>query len=204
MVPSQPPEGFSIPDFAAPLDVAAHLAMVPATATVKGTIAQSTVDALVAAGKPKPAKSYAPFRDYPTKELIELNIESVRVLFPDAPLREGLRQLGRNLFPTFTQTLIGKVMYGVFGGNIASILKLANKSYEMTQNTGKVKTQVLAERVVQLNFASSYTFLSSFHYGVLEGTLEACKAGGAVYFKPGASPNDGDFYVAWEPRGAAR
>ena len=192
------PPGFGIPDFNAPLDIAALLAAVPSTATFKGTIAQSTIETLKRAGKPAP-KSYVVFRDYPMKELMELNVDAAKQLFPDQPLREGVRRLGRSVFPTFTQTLLGKVMYGVFGGNPSAVLKLANKSYDMTQNTGRVTTLATSSRSVTLRFSSTYTILSSYHYGILEGTLQALGFAGLIGFHP-LSEIDGEFFVAWEPR----
>ncbi len=199
MVLSAPPEGFTIPDFSAPLDVDAYLSRLPAGATFKGTVAAATLNTLRTANvAPPTTKVYTEFRDYPMHELLELNIASARALCPDLPVREGLRRIGRALFPTFAQTLIGRVMYGVFGGNVSAIFRLANKSFEITQNTGKVRTEVLGKDTVLLAFTNTYTFLSSYHYGVLEGALERCGVRGEVWFRE-ASPSEGEFFVAWSP-----
>jgi uncharacterized protein (TIGR02265 family) len=196
----EPPPGFAVPSFTAPLDLEAHLALVPAHATVKGTIAQATVDALVSAGKPAPAEKFTPFRDYPMRSLIELNYRSAQTIYPDVPVREGLRRLGKVVFPAFTQTLLGKVMYGVFGNNVASIFKIANKSYDMTQNVGRCRTEVVGGNAVRISFVDTYTFLSSYHFGIIEGTLEACRVTGAVWLHE-RTASEGDFHIAWEPRG---
>lgn len=191
------PEGFVVPAFE-DIDLAAHLARLPANATVKGTIADSVLASFRDANLPLPTKTkYMPFRDYPMHEILEMQASAARQIFPNLTLGESLHRLGKTVFPTFSQTLIGRVMYGVFGNNVASIFKLANKSFELTQNVGKVTTTVLGPDTVRLSFTNTYTFLSSFHFGILEGTLEALRVSGHVWFRE-RGPHDGDFHIMWD------
>lgn len=192
--------GFSPPDFSQPLDVEAHLARIPATATVKGLVAESIVEAVAAERKPPiTTVRFASFRDYPLRDIVALKVDAARAVRPDAPLREGLAVVGRRLFPKFVSTLLGRVMYGVFGGNVSSILRLANKSYEQTQTLGRVETAVVGPTSIRMHFTNTHTFLDAYHVGVLQGTLQACKVEGHVLVRM-ASEIEGDLLVEWQPR----
>ena len=202
MLSSQPQhstttEGYAPPDLTRALDVSAWLQAIPATATCKGLVGESVVDAVP--NQKITAVKFAQFRDYPLRDVASLMVDAARVLCPDAPLREGLAVVGQALFPAFVGTLLGRVMYGVFGGNVSSILRMANKSYEQTQNTGRVETAVVSPTSVRMHFSNCWTFLDSYHVGVVEGTLAACKVEGVVHVKM-TSDIEGYLLVEWRPR----
>jgi uncharacterized protein (TIGR02265 family) len=189
--------GYAPPDFTRPLDVDAWMRALPSNATCKGLVAESVLDAVP--GTKLTDVKFAPFRDYPLRDILELKLAAARVLRPGAPIREGLCVVGQALFPKFVSTLLGRVMYGVFGGNVSSILRMANKSYEQTQNTGRVETVVVSPTSVRMHFANCWTFLDSYHVGVVQGTLAACKVDGVVHVKM-VSDVEGDLLVEWRPR----
>ena len=190
---------FIAPRFTDALDVEGMKRLVPANATCKGLVAESALDALRAARLPLPPVKFVAFRDYPLIDVMDLFVAAAITLSPGVPLRTALRTLGNGLFPKFTNSLLGRVMYGVFGGNVMAILRLANKSFEQTQNTGKLSTHVLDRTSVRLGFSTTYTFLDSYHVGVVEGTLKACGVDGEVLVKM-TSPTDGDMLVRWTPK----
>lgn len=194
---STPTFGYAPPDFTRPLDVDAWLRAIPSTATCKGLVGESVLDAVP--GHKITDVKFAQFRDYPVRDVAALMIDAARVLRPDAPIREGLAVVGQALFPKFVGTLLGRVMYGVFGGNASSILRMANKSYEQTQNTGRVETVVVNPTSMRLHFSNCWTFLDSYHVGVVQGTLAACKVAGVVHVKM-TTDIDGELLVEWRPR----
>lgn len=190
--------GYAPPDLSRPLDVDAWLASIPATATCKGLVGESVLDA-VPIGRTITDVKFSQFRDYSLRDVASLMIDAARVLRPDAPIREGLAVVGQALFPKFVSTLLGRVMYGVFGGNVSAILRMANKSYEQTQNTGRVETVVVSPTSVRMHFTNCWTFLDSYHVGVVQGTLAACKVDGVVHVKMD-SDIDGTLLIEWRPR----
>lgn len=189
--------GYAPPDLTRPLDVDAWLRALPATATCKGLVAESVLDAVP--GKKLTDVKFAPFRDYPMRDILELKLAAARVLRPDAPLREGLAVVGQSLFPKFVSTLLGRVMYGVFGGKVSSILRVANKSYQQTQSAGRVETIIVSPTSVCLHFTNCWTFLDSYHVGVLQGTLAACNVEGVVDVKM-MTETEGSLRAEWRPR----
>jgi uncharacterized protein (TIGR02265 family) len=189
--------GYAPPDLTRPLDVDAWLRTLPANATCKGLVAESILDSVP--GTKLTDVKFASFREYPLRDILELKVAAARVLRPDAPLREGIAVVGQALFPKFVSTLLGRVMYGVFGGNVSSILRMANKSYEQTQNLGRVETTVVSATSVRMHFTNCWTFLDSYHVGVVQGTLAACKVAGVVHVKMD-SDIEGTLLVEWKPR----
>lgn len=195
------PAGFVVPDFSAPLDVEAHIASIPESATVKGQVNSAIVEALAErSSSPLTSLKFAPFKSYPMRDHVRLIVDVARALHPDLPLREAIRRVGQRQFPAFVATQMGKLIYGVFGGSLKSIFQLANRSFEMVQNTGTVTTTVIGKQCVSLRFDNTYTFLDCNHYGVIEGTLTACKLRGTVHARFD-SPSSGEFFIRWAPRG---
>ena len=84
---------FVAPDWNAPLDVEAAVALCPETAIIKGFLSQALVDAAAQDGTAR--GPYVAFSDYSLREHMRLLVESARSRFPDAPLRIGLRRFGR-------------------------------------------------------------------------------------------------------------
>jgi uncharacterized protein (TIGR02265 family) len=191
------PLGFRRPNLVDPLDVAEHLRLIPDSATVKGLVIDSCLDAVRDAQVALPTNErFTPFRDYSMRMFVELNVACARAISPDKPLPEALCIVGRHLFPKFTSSLLGRVMYGVFRGDVTSILRMAQKSFEQTQNMGRVKTTVIDSHTVRLHFSNTYTFIDTYHVGIMQGTLQACGVEGEVLVNM-ASLTEGDLLIGW-------
>ena len=50
-------------------------------------------------------------------EHLEALVKTAELLHPDADLREGLRRVGQTAYPTFVQTMLGRVLFGVLGSD---------------------------------------------------------------------------------------
>jgi uncharacterized protein (TIGR02265 family) len=191
------PLGFHRPNLTDPVDVEEHLRLVPDRATAKGLVAESILDAVRDAGlAPITRERFTAFRDYPMRDLLQLKVDAARAISPDKPLGEALCIVGRHLFPKFTSSLLGRVMYGVFRGDVTSILRMAQKSFEQTQNMGRVKTTVIDSHTVRLHFSNTYTFVDTYHVGVMQGTLQACGVEGEVLVNM-TSMTEGDLLIGW-------
>src|SRR5689334_15326489 len=87
--------GFVRPDITSPLDVDRMKKLTPTSATCKGLVADSAVQAVRVAGIPAVTTTrFVAFRDYPTTEVIDVFVASARALEPTLPLRDALRRLG--------------------------------------------------------------------------------------------------------------
>jgi uncharacterized protein (TIGR02265 family) len=197
--PSRSPE-FVLPDFAHPLNVEAALRRIPAHATGKGMFAARILSELDKRGIERPTQQrFLPFADYSLRQCAEVNVEVARLLFPTAPLAQGLRQLAWLSLETFADTLLGQAIFGAVRRDVMAILKLSSKGLTHAANVGEYELQILHEHAAIMHCIDMYFFGESFGVGMLEGMLRACHVEGEVLANMD-SPTRGAFYIEWRPR----
>ena len=94
LVSTMSQHSFETPDWGAPMDTAAHLALVPPEATARGMFAQELLNDLKKTGRKARVgrPSYVPFKSYPTREYLELCLDAAALFFRAAfALRARLR-----------------------------------------------------------------------------------------------------------------
>jgi uncharacterized protein (TIGR02265 family) len=194
----EPPEGFSFPDWQAPLDVDAYLRRVPAAATAKGMFFHSIYKELERAGKPLEAKrSYHSFSDYPLTDCMVLVAEAAGILYPEKTLRNAIRHLARLTHETFAASTLGRVMTAGLRGNIPGLLKIAAKTIPYSMKPGRVElTQLESDRAI-LYGEELYIFIDCFFLGVNEGILKVHGKTGVMAQKQ-ESFHSGYLYMSWK------
>lgn len=191
--------GFRSPELTAPLDVAEALARVPERATGKGMFVAQLLAELDAARIPRPtSERFVPFADYPLRRCMELNVEIARLLYPRVPEREALRRVAWRSFGIFAESLLGRVLFGAFSGDVLAVLKLSTVALSRATSVGTHQAEVIGEREVVLHVDEGYFFAESFGVGMLEGLLLATKRTGRVQVDM-RSPIAGSFHVELEP-----
>jgi len=192
------PAGFASPDFSRPLDVEAGVSQLPIGSSIKGMYLQSVVDLCVSTGRPLPPRPvYTAFKDYPLVDHIRLLVEAARLVHPDVPLREGLRRIGRSTYDVMAATLIGRVVFGVLGKDIARVTRLVAKAYEIS-GRGMTATLVDAgEDWSQVRLEGHTCLVDSYHVGAFEGVLRACDIEGEVRLHE-VSPTTTDLFTVWK------
>jgi uncharacterized protein (TIGR02265 family) len=190
--------GFTAPDFAGPLDVAAHLDACPADVGAKGMFFNDGIEHVVAQGKQPPStRKYVAFKSYPNRELIQLLADCAQRAYPDVPLREGLRRLGRSAYPTLASSMVGRVVFGVLGKDIVSIFRIAAKGYEIALTAGKARVVEVDAHGARVRFDDIYNFLECYQVGVFEGAILTCDRRGEVKLKLD-TPFSGELLATWD------
>ncbi|MEW5849349.1 MAG: DUF2378 family protein [Myxococcota bacterium] len=189
--------GFTRLDWSAPLDINAALTVVPPDVTVRGMFPQGVVDECVKAGRPLPGgRRYVGFKGYPVTEFMELCVEASALLFPTAPPRERLRRLGQLAYPTLLQSMVGKAIFGMVGGKLEAVMKLASKGYEVSLSRGTATAVEVQDGSARLHFRDIYNFLDTYQVGVVEGAMSACGRTGEVFYRS-ISPSEGEMLAQW-------
>ena len=80
-----------------PIDAERDISLCPPHAETRGIFLAEIARRLRNAGAKTPRKRYVGFRRYTQREFMELAVDAAQQLFPDEPLREGLRLLGQGL-----------------------------------------------------------------------------------------------------------
>lgn len=141
-------------------------------------------------------RRYVAFRDYPLTEHMRLTASLAPVLYPQEGIRQGLRELGRQAYPTFAGSIAGRVAAGFIGDDINRVLDISSRALQLSLSRGSVVTRSLGERRYRLEFEEIYGYLDSYYVGVVEGALlhHGMKPTVAVTLH---SPIDGTFVVQW-------
>src|SRR5260370_14158709 len=167
-----------VADFSKPFELSTYLANTPDDATCKGLYFQDVLKAVRSAGRPITAarlpqleRRYAAFTDYPLREHMELTTRVAGILFPGVSTREGLRRLGWLVFPGFTDSLVGKVIFTIFGHELDRVYELGPRSFPASMIRGRAETERLGERYWRVTFREIYGFLDCYYVGVLEGPI---------------------------------
>ncbi len=188
------------PPWESPLDLAAHLAATPAGATIKGLF----TSALGAEAQRRGLTlrhlrpHHIPFKDYPMTEHMQVLCEAARAFYPAAPLRQGLRVLGRAAFATFHASMLGRVMLGE-GDDPGSVLRAIAKGYAVGNSHAQADVLACTTDTAQVRLRDVFHFVDSHHVGVFEGALWACGCKAEVMLRM-ESLVTGDLFLTWSRR----
>jgi uncharacterized protein (TIGR02265 family) len=165
-------QGYERPNFRAALIVDTYVTGCSPQATSKGFYASAFLREATSNGQH--LEGYGPYRDfkdYPQQENIRLIAECARRLYPDEPLREGIRRIGWSVFPILLSTMIGKVVFGALGDNIPAVVRMTPRGFEVSLNQGRCEVLHVAENEAELCVSDCYLFPDCFFVGVFEGAL---------------------------------
>jgi uncharacterized protein (TIGR02265 family) len=172
-------EHFRRPDFGRDLDPEPYLARLPADAYCKGMFFHDVLKLVERAGTPEarqiladvPRRRYLPFKDYPLREHMELTARIAPVLHPNVPTREGMRRLGWIAYPAFAESMVGRVVFGIFGDDLDLIFEHGPKSFGVSLTRGRAVATRLGTRHWRYEFTDFFGYLDSYYVGVMEGPI---------------------------------
>jgi len=188
---------YRVGDFTGPLDVKHRLRQLPSNGTVKGMFFRRVIaDAQRRAGVTLRDHPYHAFRDYRLSDWIDLLVTAGALTYPGAPPKEGLRRLGRDMYPTFVDSMLGKVIFAAAGGDLHRALVLYPKIWSVISNhgTGAVTEMSVGRCVIQLR--NVWDFVDSFQLGSLEGGFAVFGRRATVHIET-LSDCDANYEVQW-------
>lgn len=172
---------FVEPPWTAPLDAETELRALPPSAQVRGVM----IAPMLANAKKHPTTAslprerYLSFTLYPLREHARLLVDSCQALFPELPLRQGLRKLGRGASDAFGSSTLGKVTLGAAQG-VHDIVAAFAKGYELNLQPGRACVVESGPRRVVVGLDDIHYFLDSHHVGAFEGVLKRAGVRGRV------------------------
>jgi uncharacterized protein (TIGR02265 family) len=187
------------PVLTAPINLAAHLALAPAHGKVKGMFFRRMIDeAKKRSGKDFGTRSYFPFSDYPLADWLTLLHDAALHAYPKEPVRSGLRRLGRSMYPTFVDSMVGKVVFSVAPNSVMQALPLYPRIWSIISNHGTAAVDELTNGRVIIRLRNVWDFLDSFQLGSLEGGMGFFGVTADVKVAV-LGPCDADFELTWRP-----
>ncbi|MDQ3033478.1 MAG: DUF2378 family protein [Myxococcota bacterium] len=188
-------------DRAIPLEE--HVRLLPEGAACKGLFFNDPIERLrkVAPGHPLlvggiAGRRYVPFFDYPYSDFMRLLAGTAQAVYPNVPLGEGLRRLGRAGYEALLQSHVGKVIFGVFGSSFGDVVKTGARGYAVSINFGKVEVEVVGPQHVRYRFERLPAFLETYQVGIVEGAMNVCKVQGEILVHL-SDPANGSFDIRW-------
>jgi len=180
-----------------PLVALALIHAIPSFATMTGIFLQAVVDKTRASGARLSSRDhYVSFRPYPLREHATLLVDAARALWPDEPLRNALRRLGRGASRALVHSIVGRVVLGSVDGPV-DMLRAMAKSYAIHTSPGDVEVIVLAPRQVVVRLREIHHFVDSHHVGVFEGVLRQAAVRDARVRIHAYSRTDADLLCEW-------
>lgn len=189
--------GFEPPIWTQPLDVNDRIAKVPANGRLRGVFFQVIVDALATQGKASPTlRHYAGFSRYPLREYLELSVAAAKQLYPNEPIREGLRRIGHAVYPAFKNTMAGSAIFSFANDDFSKVSALAQKAYSIVLEPSDVSIRELEPRHIVVHLREVYNFPDCLQIGVWEGAMAVCGVQGDLYLKVN-STSDVELEIQW-------
>lgn len=172
---------FRAPDFTADLDVEGAIARCLPEATAKGMFLSACVELGRRAAPTRAeeiftgvsARRWAPFLDYSLRDEMRLLVNSTRLRWPSEPVRERLRRMGWTAYPTFSESMAGRVILGMVSKDIASKFGLISKAFALSVSHLRISPRRIDDRHWQMDYEQTYCFLDSYHVGIIEGFVRA-------------------------------
>jgi uncharacterized protein (TIGR02265 family) len=191
---------FQLPDFEVPLDLETRLDEAPEDGRVKGMFFQSILEQVAAAGASYPTEQrYFGFKDYPLRDFLRILGEAAPLAHPGESPREALRRVGRQVYPTFVQSMVGKVLFGMVGDDFSAALSLAGKAYRISQTVGSAEVGENEAGRAIIHLRDVWAFPDAYQVGIYEGGLDVFGLEGEVRVRL-LSSCDADLEVRWQPR----
>jgi uncharacterized protein (TIGR02265 family) len=188
---------FVDPDWSAPLDVEECIARTPASETMKGLYVAPVVKIAAAKGHvlTRARERYLPMQDYPLREHMVNLAEAARLIYPNRPIREGLRRLGRGAQGVMLESTVGRVMWAAATDPVRAIEAIV-KTYAIVHAHCSVAIVDRTPGAVIVRAERIYTFFDCHHIGVFESALEGIKVHGHVKVKP-LTPTGGELLCTY-------
>lgn len=163
---------FRDPPWGAPLDIQREIESIPVNAQIRGMFMLPVIQEARRAGVTLGARErYVGFQYYPLREHAQLLVDACAAVFPQLPLREALRRLGRGAPRAFVASTLGRVVLQSADGPRDVVCALA-KGYELVLRPGRAQVEQPQPHVLDVTLEQVHYFIDSHHVGAFEGALK--------------------------------
>jgi uncharacterized protein (TIGR02265 family) len=145
----------------------------------------------------KTRKRCIPFKSYPVGEYNALVDEVAQNVLPHLTVAEARRLLGSEVYPRFTETMVGTALLAVAGHDWNRVILIAPKAYEVSLEPGSVEVTLHRPGNALVRLRDVWTYVDTLHLGIFQGAMKRCGAHGTIEVEP-ISRCDADFLIQWK------
>jgi uncharacterized protein (TIGR02265 family) len=114
------------------------------------------------------------FRAYPHRDFYKLYYLAARLLYPTAPLPEGLRNTARTFFPIFKSSMLGRTMSALMGDRPTTILPLMARAYNVSVEGNDHKAELTGKSTLEWRCeVEPVEWYPDTFMGIIEGSMPA-------------------------------
>ena len=114
------------------------------------------------------------FRAYPHRDFYKLYYLAARLLYPTAPLFEGLRNTARTFFPIFKSSMLGRTMSALMGDRPTTILPLLARAYNVSVEGNDHKAELAGKTTLTWRCdVEPVEWYTETFAGIIEGSMPA-------------------------------
>jgi uncharacterized protein (TIGR02265 family) len=188
------------------VDLEGSLRACPREATTLGTFFQHVFSATLAAA-PKGRErlldglgqcAWFPFKSYPLTDFMRLAYNAAAVSFAHLPSAEGLRRIGWMSYPSFASTMAGRVVLFALGKQLEDVVRACPHAYRHSLSLSQVQVTERSKRLFEIEMHGVYSFVDTYHCGVLEGAVLAFQRAPRVTVEPLRRRCDARFVLGWD------
>jgi uncharacterized protein (TIGR02265 family) len=172
---------FAAPRIDLEIDVESMLTRLPPRAMTKGFTVKAAfgsdladwTDERVLEGAGVPLQRPGLLQDIPYGNYVKVNAFVAGLLCGPDRVPEGLREIGRSMYPAFGETLIGRMLFGTFGRNFSRVLMMGPNAWRVVDSFGEVRAEQLPGQHVQYHFFDyPMEIVETSFVGTIEGSCE--------------------------------
>jgi uncharacterized protein (TIGR02265 family) len=196
---------FCTPSWSDDVSLEQYLAACPSSAETLGTFFTHVRDLVEQATGSVPdtlfegvsKRHWVPFRAYSLRDFMRMAHMAARLVYPDRPLSDGLRRIGWRSYPSFAATMAGRVVLFALGDDLEAVVRASPKAYGIGLPGAKVAAHELDARHWRYEMQGVFSFVDSYHYGVLEGAILAFSRVPDIRLRRLDRSSDAEFDVRW-------
>jgi uncharacterized protein (TIGR02265 family) len=112
------------------------------------------------------------FRAYPHRDFYKLYYLAARLLYPTAPLAEGLHSTARTFFPIFKSSMLGRTMSALMGDRPTTILPLLARAYNVSVEGNDHKAELVGKSTLEWRCeVEPVEWYTDTFRGIVEGSM---------------------------------
>ncbi|MDX2052530.1 MAG: DUF2378 family protein [Polyangiaceae bacterium] len=188
------PQSFQVPNFDVQFRPQVQIQNTPDTAIVKGMFFENLARA-ARRFNVRCEPRYTAFRDYPMRDYMELIVRYAEARYPHVTLREAVRRVGWEAFPTLAESIAGRVMFAVAGRDLRAAINITPAAYRHSIS-GTVTIRHISEHQAVQEFRSIWNFPDCYQVGVMEGGCKVYERNHSVSLRV-LSECDVDLLIRW-------
>src|SRR5262249_16795839 len=113
-------------------------------------------------------------RTVPLRDVLLLAYDAARLSYPDVPLAEAIRRLGRLAYAIVLDSLLGKMLFASIGKDPEVIYRFVPRVYTYVGGGARAVYVPLGARHFRYDYDPAFTWLDCYQVGAIEGVAAMC------------------------------